>query len=464
MGPSSLTTGLLAAVAALAASSCAPPQAASTGPERAIVLFLVDTLRADRLSTYGHDRPTSPNLDRLAARGVVFERTWAAAPWTLPSTASLLTGLDAANHGAGLWGDWRDLDTQLPDGLAPEVPTIAERLTDAGWRCEAFVTNPFVGFGLERGFESFRLEQTEGADVVRYGLERLAQADARPLFLLLHLMDVHDPLLVPDEDVRATEPDRWEVPLWARTFEMLAELPEHRDARLELYDGAVHYADRQLGVLLEGIEDLGLAERTLVAFTSDHGEEVFESSALQRTAGYRRPEGTRAVGHGHTLFEEVLRVPLVIGGAGLEQVAGRRVAALVAGHDLAPTLLQLAGVDYDADALDARSLQPWLEGREAPPRAVFSTGIAYGPPRTALVRDEWQLVRGADGERTLLLEIGDATRSDRSGERPELATELESDLAVIERRVSARAGVPLVLSDEERARLRAIGYLSDDSD
>jgi arylsulfatase A-like enzyme len=131
---------------------------------------------------------------------------------------------------------------------------------------------------------------------------------------------------------------------------------------------------------------------------------------------------------------------------------------------LAPTLLQLAGVDYDADALDARSLQPWLEGREAPPRAVFSTGIAYGPPRTALVRDEWQLVRGADGERTLLLEIGDATRSDRSGERPELATELESDLAVIERRVSARAGVPLVLSDEERARLRAIGYLSDDSD
>ncbi|MEO0652959.1 MAG: sulfatase [Planctomycetota bacterium] len=447
----------------LACAGCgAPAPDADAGPQRVVVLFLVDTLRADRLSTYGHTRETSPNLDRLAATGVVFEQAWSPAPWTLPATASLLTGLDPTAHGAGFSGEWRDLDASLPNGLAEGVVTLPERLSDAGWRCEAMVTNPFVGFGLERGFERFELAQTEGADVVRFGLERLDVADERPLFLLLHLMDAHDPLLVPDEDVLTIADGQGQVPLWSRTFEFIEERVEHRDERLRTYDGAVRYVDRQLGVLLDGLEARGMLARTTVAFTSDHGEELFETSALQTTARYRRPERTRALGHGHVLFEEVQRVPLVIGGAGLEARAGQRRRDLVASHDLAPTLLDLADVAHDPSDLDARSLAPWIAGGEAAPRAVVATGIAYGPDRWGLVRDGFEFVQGGEGEEDVLVEVGGDERRDLSREQPQLAAELRSDLEAARQLAKVRTGSQLELSDAERERLQAIGYLAGD--
>lgn len=167
-----------------------------------IVLFLVDTLRADRLSAYGHERPTAPNLERMARDGVLFEQTWSPAPWTLPATASLLTGLDPERHGAGLHGPWRDLSRRAPNGVPDDVVTLAQRLAGEGYRCEAFTTNPFVGLGLERGFEEFTLRQTEAAQVVDWTLDRLdVDGDPRPTFLLAHTIDCHDPLLIPDEFV-----------------------------------------------------------------------------------------------------------------------------------------------------------------------------------------------------------------------------------------------------------------------
>jgi choline-sulfatase len=460
-------TLFLALLGALAATGCgqtgSAPDSHPGHPERprGIVLFLVDTLRADRLSTYGHTARTSPQLDRLAARGVVFEQAWSSAPWTLPATASLLTGLDRTGHGAGLDGEWRDLSTQLPRGLSAEVATLAERLTDQGWRCEAFVTNPFVGFGLERGFERFEMHQTEGAEVISYGLRRLrVEGDERPFFLLLHLMDCHDPLLIPDEDVFRAGSSEAQVPLHARIFPMVSETLESRDERLRVYDGAVYYVDRQLGRLLSGLEQQGLADEVLLAFTSDHGEELFDSAVLQLEAGYRRPEGTRALGHGHTLFEELLRVPLVLAGPGTQGRAGQRYGGLRPSFDLFPTLLDLAGVAYDASQLDALSFAPWLAGAEPRQRALLARGIAYGPERSALVRDGWLYVRGAPDERALLLEIGDLARRDRSAEESERREQMAADLSQVEREAERRTGSALPLNEAQLARLRAIGYLN----
>ncbi|MHC4262434.1 MAG: sulfatase [Planctomycetota bacterium] len=453
-------TSALGALALLAACSVNEPVDVPERPERVIVMFLVDTLRADRLTVYGHEGTTSPELEALARRGVVFERAWSPAPWTLPSTASLLTGIDPSGHGAGLNGEWRDLDDQIPDGLTDEVTTLAERFADAGWRCEAMVTNPFVGFGLERGFDPFVLQHTEGAEVVRYGLERLAVEDDRPLFLLLHLIDVHDPLLIPDEDVLAADPSEERVPLWARTFELLAEVPEHRDARMRVYDGAVRYVDRQLGDLVSGIEALGLADVTTIAFTSDHGEEVYDSAALQIQAEYRQPESRRALGHGHTLFEEQLHVPLVIAGAGVERPG--RHAGLVASHDLAPTLLELGDVDFDPTTLDTRSLAPVLSGETLEERPLLATGIAYGPDRASLTSGDWQLVRGGEGERDVMVEIGDVLRRDRAAEHPDLSERMRTDLDALRARAAVRSGSTIELDEAQRARLRALGYLGDD--
>lgn len=419
----------------------------------------MDTLRADRLTPYGHDRPTSPQLERLAARGAVFEQAWSPAPWTLPATASLLTGVDPDRHGAGLHGSWRDLSTQVPDGLAADVPTLAERLGDAGYRCEAFATNPFVGFGLERGFEAYTLRQTEAAEVVDWALERLARPDdGRPVFLLAHLIDCHDPLLIPDEFVLDARPPGDDAPvpdLALRSFDMLGLTPEFRAERLRLYDGAVRYVDAQLGRLLDRLDATGRADSTVVVFTSDHGEEHLESAALQASAGYENPAHVRPWGHGHTLFEEVLRVPLVLAGPGL---GAGRVAAPVSSHALMPTLLELAGVDYDPDALDARSLLPLLAGAE-PTRAVVGRSIAYGRDRASLVRGPWQFVRGGADEGSVLVRIGDDERRDRAAEEPAVAAELRADLEALDLLADTRRGAAATLDPAARARLRALGYL-----
>ncbi|QDU68689.1 sulfatase [Engelhardtia mirabilis] len=447
--------------------ACAPSGGEQPSPPPRLVLFLVDTLRADRLTPYGHDRPTSPNLERLVARGAVFDQAWSPAPWTLPATASLLTGVDPDRHGAGLHGSWRDLASQVPDGLAADVPTLAERLGDEGWRCEAFVTNPFVGFGLERGFESFTLRQTEAAEVLDWTLERLdVPGDERPTFLLAHLIDCHDPLLIPDEFVLDARPpgDRLPVPdISNRTFSTLAMTPEHRAARLRLYDGAVRYVDAQLGRLLDSLEADGSIDDTYLVFTSDHGEEVFESAALARGAGYVQPETVRPLGHGHTLFEEVLRVPLVIAGPGVE-ARGLHVPGAVATHDLVPTLLELLGVDHDPAELDARSLVGTLRGEHADARAVVSRGIAFGRDRSALLRDGWSLVRGGEGEATVLLRVGDPEHLDRSAEEPDRLLELGADLDALNSLAQSRRGSATQIDPAQRARLRALGYLDRDQE
>jgi arylsulfatase A-like enzyme len=292
-------------------------------PERPnLVLVSIDTLRADRLQHTGGSRGTSPLTEAWGREhAVVFKQAVAQAPWTLPSHASLLTGLDPLRHGAN--HPFRP--------LAPEITTLAEALRSAGYFTAGITGGGWLdpAYGLSQGFERYRYWPDEGhgdvewEDHARRVIEWIS-ALPRPFFLLVHTYDVHD---------------------YARAPRIAPGTPD--DERARLYDRAVGHMDARLGRLLARLASPDLARRTAVVVTSDHGEGLGE-------------EGD----YGHGSFREhVLRVPLLIAfpedPAFLRRVLGRTAArsvdAQVRSMDVAPTLTELAGLPAPA-GLDGVSL------------------------------------------------------------------------------------------------------------
>jgi len=312
-----------------------------------LIVLLVDTLRADRLGIYGHAPSPSPNLDALAAGGLVFEHSIAQAPWTMPSVASIFTGLHPRAHGV-LGGS---VDWGRPPGtdeaadfayLSDRVPTFAALALHGGVTTFAISTNPTIapGTNLGRGFETFVL--LEGRDRQRWA--RAAEVNDRFLawtrthrkhrFLAyLHYMDVHEPYEpLARGDSRPSPPagarravQRGRIhPLRAqRRGEGSPLAPSEIQYLQSLYDGEIRGWDAALGDLLDGLERLGIRDDTNIIVTSDHGEEFQEHGRL---------------GHGSQLFDETLRVPLVLAGPSIP-VARR--TELAQGIDLLPTILAL---------------------------------------------------------------------------------------------------------------------------
>ncbi|HUO86991.1 MAG TPA: sulfatase [Thermoanaerobaculia bacterium] len=355
-----------------------------------VVLIVVDTLRADHLGAYGHHRGTSPQIDRrLAARGTLFESAYAQAPWTLPSVLSYLTGRHP--------GELIDPGGQ-PIAVPPEVPTLAERLRAAGYRTGAFVANPTLQptVGFDRGFETWWAPPpvvaslSLAADAVnRRALPWLAAHAANPFFLYVHYMDPHDPYASPASGAERSpfHPD-YDGEL---TGEMvhgvylgeveLADPEEDRRQLAALYDSEIAYVDEKIGELIDAFGDQ-LVGRTLFVFTSDHGEEFLDHGGWK---------------HGHTLYDEQIRVPLVFRWDG-RVGEGRRVSGSVRLVDLVPTILAAAGLDL-APELDGADLMPVLGGIESlSRRAAVARHLSFGPVRSAAVLDGWKLILFNDQE------------------------------------------------------------------
>jgi arylsulfatase A-like enzyme len=272
-----------------------------------LVVFLVDTLRYDALGFTGAARATSPRLDRWAQQGAVFEAATTPSGWTRPAVVSLLTGLYPASHGV------QDKDHVAPEALV----SLAEVLGDAGYHTTAFITNFAVAeqFGIAQGFDQFVfLDKQESSEPLRRRnylpigdvspvvQEFLANPPREPFFLYVHTTDPHFP---------------YEPPAGHRLF---------GQASRDRYDAEVRYTDEHVGAWLDLMRAEGLLDRSVVVFTADHGEEFLEHG------------GT---GHGVTVFDECVRVPLVVWAPG---VRPGRTRALVSLTDLGPTLLDAAGL------------------------------------------------------------------------------------------------------------------------
>ena len=312
-----------------------------------VILISIDTLRADHLGCYGYERATSPALDLLAAGGVLFEEAAATAPYTVPSHASMLTGLYSRSHGMITWA------RRLPEEIQP----IAARLSAQGFATAAMVNVSLLNqrFGFGRGFDEYFSIAPEpagaaAATIVSFAKDWMQRHRGERFFLFLHFYDVHSDYDAPDEYRR-----KFVRPYAGRsngTTEQLSRYLKGRiggwgepDARhlADLYDASIRQLDDQLGPFFEELRVGGLWDRTLVIVTSDHGEELLEHGTVL---------------HSHVLYQESLHIPLILAGADLPQ--GTRIPEPVSLVDITPTILALYGLPA-GDDMDGRVIEEVFE-------------------------------------------------------------------------------------------------------
>jgi len=402
-----------------------------------LLLITLDTVRADALGAYGQALPSSPHIDGLAADGVLFEQCSSSSPNTLPSHATLFTGLQPFSHG---------VRSNAGYALTASNRTLAEVLHEHGYRTAAEVAAQVLdaSTGITQGFEAARhvdapdvewqklrleedgveriakLKVRPANDITRHAVRFLERTGSEPFFLWLHYYDPHFPYTPPE--------------------------PYRQRFSTSRYHGEIAYADEQLGVVLEALDELGLAGRTLVALTSDHGEGLSQ-------------HGETA--HSFFVYESTLRVPLVLRGPGLPQ--GRRVSTPVRLLDVAPTLLELLGIAPPAGT-QGRSLVA-LMGEDPPSLTLPAYGesaelsmIFDGSLLRSLRQGRWKYIHKVNPELYDLQTDPDEQRN-RAGAEPARLSDLASQLEQLVGMAPASPGdAAIALDPETRAGLIALGY------
>ena len=387
-----------------------------------IVLVTLDTTRADRLGCYGYAGAETPNLDRLAAEGILFERAFAQVPMTLPSHASLLTGLYPPRHGLRLNGFYR---------LSNAIPTLPEELQRRGYATGAFVSARvlYAKFGLDRGFDHYdddlvdqglEAKERRGSETLLRALAWLDQLPPGPFFLWVHLFDPH-------MDYDPPEPYRTRF----------SDRP---------YDGEIAYADAVIGELREHLTAVGQFETTLLIVTADHGEGLGEHG-----------EQTHAL----LVYDATLRVPLIlrwpdaVPGRPPAWTPGRRIDANVQTVDLVPTIAGALGLNWPG-ALDGQSLLT-NEGRNEAVlygESWYPLSFGWFPLRSAR-HGPWKWIEAPEPELyDLAVDPGETTN--RLSANPEIADWLRQELSRIPTEAAALA---VSLDRGDLQGLRALGYV-----
>jgi arylsulfatase A-like enzyme len=385
-----------------------------------LVIITLDTTRADRLSPYGFMNVALPHLERLAREGVLFDDAVSVAPLTLPAHASLFTGLLPPDHGV------RD---NADPPLADRYITLAEVLRARGFRTAASVGSVVLDSarGLRQGFETYRdlaavfshdVRQRRGDQVVADAVDWLGAMGGARFFLWVHLYDAHWPYDPPEPYRSAYSHDP--------------------------YSGEIAFADAQIGRLLVFLEAKALLDRTIVVVVADHGESLGER-------GERR--------HGVLLYENVLRVPLMLRAPGLRP---SRVPDLVRLIDVMPTVLDLLDVPA-APASDGRSFADLVHGRsrrqerEAYFESVYAERLGCGRSRS-LRRGRLKLI---DGVRPELYDLEQDPFELRNvyAQHPRLAQTMSARIQLLTRGDATITAPAVEIPSDLRARLAALGYV-----
>jgi choline-sulfatase len=394
-----------------------------------VLLITLDTTRADHLGCYGYEKAQTPRLDGLARDGVRFARAYAPAPLTLPAHASIMSGLYPVAHGVRNNGH----------ELAPRIRTLAEILKAHGYSTSAFISSFSVDsrFGIGQGFDvyddTFRAQQPlKSANAERRAEETftrfsrwLAGIGSNRFFAWVHYYDPHLPY-DPPSPYREGSPGR-------------------------PYDGEIAYMDHYVGAVLDGLAERGILDKTLVVVAGDHGEGLGDKVET---------------GHGVFLYEETLRIPLIFHDRAVFRRA-QVVESAVRLVDVAPTILDMIGLQAETAGMQGQSLVPRISGKAKKdleafietfyPRENFGWSELVG-----LVSDRWKFIqsprselfdlRTDPGERNNLF----GASADKAGE---LAKRLEREIL----RLSSGPGVPEGPSSvkvEDRERLRSLGYVN----
>lgn len=398
-----------------------------------VLLITVDTLRPDRLGVHGHSRETSPEIDTLAASGRVFTNAFSVSGWTLPSIASIMTGLYPKDHGA----------TDFHLSVDPAVTTLATVLQRQGYDTRGYVSHVLLGpaYGVAEGFGRFDLS------VLGLGHpHNVATATALTDLVTTELADLREPFFT-----------------WVHYFDPHYEYLKHAEWKQwgwgvsGRYDQEIAYTDREIGRLLVGLRERGLLENTIIIFTADHGEEL----------------GERGLKYHFTLFDEVLRVPLVIAGPGIEPGTDDRPVEQV---DILPTVLGLLGLDAGPTALPGRDVlapdpgyRPVFAERDRPP-PYSQRSVRAGNYKLTVVesvdtsnlpqssRASAAVVRLRAGTRFYDLAADPGEKHDLFSPDNDKAIELLGLLVEHFDSASSRSR-PVQVDEELRGKLRSLGYV-----
>jgi arylsulfatase A-like enzyme len=450
-----------------------PPAAGAAAPGKPnVVLIVVDTLRADRLGCYGYAGARTPRIDALALEGIRYENGFAQASWTRPSFATIFSSLYPSSHGAAHKADI------LPD----RVDTLAELLQRAGYHTVGFANNANISpaFNFQQGFDDYQYLAPDhffwagepAAQLALYSGLRLVRerflarsvhvrnyyqpaeevtarvrrwlgspaAARRPFFLFVHYMDPHDPYFV--------HPYNGEGYARVANPNPPASVAEKYS---RLYDGEIAHLDEHLGALLNDLKTRGLYEQSLIVFTADHGEE------FQEHGGWW---------HGTTLYDEQIRIPLLVKPAGAPAGNARMVEELASSIDVAPTILAAAGVDRPL-VLQGHVLP--LDGRPAPAReSVFAEEDLEGNVLQAVRSRAWKFIsanpgnpRGLPPEQLFDLPAAPGEKRDVLRDRPEQAEIMRAARgnALLQARAHAGAAEQGKMDAATLERLKALGYV-----
>jgi len=514
MGACGLAVGVLGLAACSADEAPGLPQAANPNGAaagnageplpRVVLVLSLDTLRADRLGLYGYEKFTSPVLDMIAAEGVVFEDASAPSPWTLPSHASMLTGLYPKRHGV------QTMSTGLPD----DVATLAAMLSGSGFETAAVVNSTWLrkeNYRVTRDFDKYLFiedvahRRAPNTWVTDQAIEWLDEMREQKLFVFVHYYDVHsDYVSEPAYENLFTTPydgivdgtgwqltranlEQEHIELCHERFDpemctfgnpggslvvdsSVEKLELDRDdvRRLnELYDAGIRQLDAELSRLFAWMRREGILDETLLVVTSDHGEEFMEHGRVD---------------HFVPMWQELLRVPLLFRGPGLR--VGARIEAPVSLVDLVPTIVSLAGAEL-AEPTDGVDLSALMRPTRKPAgdavavERILADRYLYGEAAGGLTYVEWmedvfpvhrsvrrgrhKLIWESKGETYALydLAVDPGESTDVRAEHPEVSNEL---IAEMERRFRDEGLEPALenrveLSEEESERLRSLGYL-----
>ncbi len=431
----------------LSTFGCGERAAPPPEPFYNVILISIDTLRADHLGAYGYDRPTTPRVDEFAGEAVRFDQTIAQAPSTLHSHASILSSLIPQHHRAS-WG----AKTRLDEAAV----TLPEVLLEHGYRTAAFTGGGQMAkiFGLDQGFEIYREPGAQHfAGTVRHGIDWMEENGDSPFFLFLHNYEVHHPY-----EPRDPYSDLLRVPYEGElgdviTKELLDEINKgdreidqaDLDHIISRYDAEIRSMDDGFGVLIDHLRKTGLYDRTMIVFTSDHGEEFNEHGFV----GW----------HSHTLYDELLRVPLIIKYPG-NGYGGTVVERQVRSIDIAPTITAFLGLPAPTGCHGV-DLTPLINGEPFDPLvAVSRIDRPANRERSSIRTEEWKLA-GPPRRRALYNLTSDPEEQwDRSLKEPAVVTDLQDRLDALIAACSPLEPPEVAPDDKTLDELRDLGYLN----
>jgi len=438
-------------------------------PKLNVVIVLVDAMRADRLGPYGFvERSTTPELDRFAAESVVFENAVSQCGWTVPSVATLFTGVYPQTHGVlrfidpkvHLEGESEGGEAVMMDAMSMDHQTLAEQFSAAGYSTAAILKSDVInaGRGFEQGFEYFHFVAEKPKDRLETGAHltdaavqwlKSRETEERPFFLYLHYMDPHTSYIAP-EPFYSKYSSGFESSLDGNHGPVVAFNEEGSPAPtdddvgklLALYDGEVEYWDTQFARLMEYFETSGLADETIIVVTADHGEAFWEHELFEHRG----------------VFQENILVPMIFRIPG---VVPKRVSPWVQMADIGPTVADLVGVERGPSWVGLSHAGSILSNEPVQEQAVSSE---WAGERTLITPEGLKIILGHGEPRLYDLKLD-------PGETQNLATQEPKDLARLKKILEDRfqkayqlrglfsPATRTELTPEQIEALRELGYL-----